>query len=141
GKLTKRAVDALKPAQTDDRYLWDIEVPGFAVRVKPSGVKSFFVQYYAPGCHQVKRRFTVARYGPTTVDEARKQALDVLARVRKGEDVAVERSADRRRAKNETVERLTSDYLDYARAHWKPSTVETFEYDSELHILPRLGRL
>lgn len=38
-RLTKSVVDRLKPAETD-YLLWDAELPGFGVRVKPSGVKS-----------------------------------------------------------------------------------------------------
>ena len=40
GKLTKRSIEALAPREID--YIaWDNDVPGFGVRVMPSGRKSF----------------------------------------------------------------------------------------------------
>ena len=42
GKLSKRRVDSLPiPKSGDDLVVWDAALRGFAVRVKPSGVKSF----------------------------------------------------------------------------------------------------
>ncbi|MBS0278444.1 MAG: DUF4102 domain-containing protein [Proteobacteria bacterium] len=44
-KLLKRTVDALSPEATRDVFAWDGELRGFGVRVKPSGVKSYLIQY------------------------------------------------------------------------------------------------
>ena len=44
GKLTKRTIEALAPRDVD--YIaWDNDIPGFGVRVMPSGRKSFVLQY------------------------------------------------------------------------------------------------
>jgi hypothetical protein len=42
--LTKRVVDAAKVA-AKDYQLWDARVRGFGVRIYPSGVKAFVLQY------------------------------------------------------------------------------------------------
>jgi hypothetical protein len=42
-KLTKRFLDALKPVDRDTLYR-DDELSGFALRVKPSGVRTCVVQ-------------------------------------------------------------------------------------------------
>src|SRR5215211_5017550 len=45
-RLTKRTVDALKA--TGAEYVkWDVDIPGFGVRVRSSGAKTYIVQYRA----------------------------------------------------------------------------------------------
>jgi len=48
GKLTKRAVDALNPADRD-QFLWDEELRGFGPKVTPAGNKVYLIQYRSGG--------------------------------------------------------------------------------------------
>ena len=41
-KLTKRTIDAITPDPERDLYIWDDKVSGLLLRVKPSGVRSFW---------------------------------------------------------------------------------------------------
>lgn len=43
-RLTKRNIDAVS-ANTIDKVFWDDTLPGFGLRVKPTGTKTFLVQY------------------------------------------------------------------------------------------------
>jgi integrase len=85
--LTKRAVDALAPGEKT-YFTYDGKLPGFGLCVRPSGVKTFVFEYRAGagGRSAVKRRLTLGRYGPMTVEQAREAALDASARVRLGAD-------------------------------------------------------
>ena len=47
-KLTNRVVATAKPA-IQQFTLWDPGLPGFGLRVEPSGYKSFVVRYRAGG--------------------------------------------------------------------------------------------
>jgi hypothetical protein len=66
-KLTKRSIDAIKQNGTD-RVLWDDELQGFGLRVKPSGLKSFLIQFR--NRQGRSRRLTVGQYGRLTPEEA-----------------------------------------------------------------------
>ena len=43
-KLTKSVIEKLG-SRSEDYVLWDSALPGFGIRVKPSSVKSYVVQY------------------------------------------------------------------------------------------------
>ena len=45
-KLTKRIVDAAD-IQPTEYFVWDSDIPGFGLRVLPSGRKGYVVQYRA----------------------------------------------------------------------------------------------
>jgi hypothetical protein len=45
-RITKRIVDRLK-AQPSEYTVWDAQMPGFGVRVRPSGAMSYVVLYRA----------------------------------------------------------------------------------------------
>ena len=92
-KITKRAVDALQPDKRRDVFTWDSELRGFGVRVKPSGVKTFLIQYR--NVEGRTRRLVLGQYGALTPENARELAREKLAGVAKGEDPSAERHAVR----------------------------------------------
>ena len=61
-KLSKAITERLAPAEAD-YVVWDAELPGFGIRVKPTGVKSYVVQYRNRRTG-VSRRQTVGQHGP-----------------------------------------------------------------------------
>ena len=99
-KLTKRIVDQTEPAERDV-WVWDEQLPGFGLRVKPSGVKSFLVQYRDE--RNRTRRVTLGRYGVLNQTMARDQARQLLANVARGENPAVERRRQKAEAELEQL--------------------------------------
>ena len=94
--LTKRAVEAMKPA---DRpwIAWDDRLTGFGVQVHPTGAKSFLVNYRIGdgGRKASNKRIVIGRFGRMTVDEALKRAYQMLGRAAGRDDPAVRRAEAR----------------------------------------------
>jgi hypothetical protein len=144
-KLTKRSVDAaLTTGQ--DYFVWDVEMPGFGLRVLPSGRKGYVVQYKTGGRGGQTRRNTLGQHGVLTAEEARTEARKWLAERAKGNDPIAEHIANR---KAETVEQLCRRYLSAAEQGLilgkgnrpkKHSTLSTDRGRVERHIIPLLGK-
>ncbi len=60
-KITKRTVDGLRSQPDRDVFAWDSELRGFGIRAKPSGVKTFFIQYR--NSEGRTRRLVIGQYG------------------------------------------------------------------------------
>lgn len=96
-KITKRLVDNLLPRAK--RYvIYDAEVKGFGVRVMPSGVATYIVEYRPNGGGRniTKRRMSLGRVGEITPDQARNLARNRLSEVRHGQDPLEDRQTKRR---------------------------------------------
>ena len=134
-KLTKRTIDATEPRATEF-FLWDENIPGFGLRVMPSGRKSFVVQYRAG------RRPRRMSLGPSTVltcDQARTRAITIIAAVKNGEDPASVRAANRNAATvSDLAERFDKEHI---AVRLKASTAKEYRGNLRRFILPALGRL
>ena len=135
-KLTKRTVEAIQPVAKKDVVVWDSELPGFGVRVKPSGVRSYIVQYRNE--HGRSRRGTIGRHGKLTLDQARKQAKQLFASVMAGSDPVSEKRTSREAPHmNDLLDRFIRDHVN---VHNKPGTQELYKLIIRKHIRPALGK-
>ena len=131
--LSKRIIDRL-PVDDKDAVFWDRDLPGFGIRVYPSGAKVYVVQSRAFGR---SRRVTVGRHGEISADQARREATRIIGHIKAGESpVAVEPSPD------PTVRDLAERYQrEYVEMHCKPATVSHYAVMLRKHIVPALGQL
>ncbi len=90
--LTHRTIDTFTAGRWMTDY-WDLQLPGFGVRVSKSGRKTFIVRY--KGSSGSKRRLNLGVYPVMSLAEARDQAREKLAAIAKGEDPQVEKVAER----------------------------------------------
>jgi integrase len=109
-KLTKKIID--RAVYEGDKHgtewdvRWDSLIPGFGVRLYPSGRKAFILRYRANGR---KRLFTIGTYGPITLEQARTQAKQRIGEVVQGEDPVEQRKKERQ---GETVRDLCEAYCE-----------------------------
>jgi integrase len=135
-KLTKRLLDSLEP-DTERRLIFDTELAGFGVRAMGSGVRTFFAQYRTAGGRRGrKRRVTIGRYGPLTVEQARAAAKALLGTVAQGGDPAAVRAASKTAP---TLKELGDVFLSNVDAKRKKSTAKEYRRLWERHVLPDLG--
>lgn len=132
-KLSKPLIASLFPGNRD-RFYWDESLPGFGVRVKPSGIKTFVLQYRnASGS---SRRLTLGRVGVITLDQARKEAQRNKGLIGFGQDPAQNKAEAR---VGETLADLASRYMsEHCEGRCKPSTLAAHRWLLEKFILPRL---
>ncbi len=106
-KITKRTVDLLEPDGAKELRLWDTEIKGFCVRIKPSGRKVYSVTYRHRGRF---RWYTIGKHGdPWTPEQARQRAQEVLGDVARGIDTATAEKEET--TKGMTVASLIDLYL------------------------------
>ena len=133
-RLTKRVIEAAE-TKAAEHFIWDDSLPGFGVRVLPSGRKGYIVQYRAG------RRSRRMSLGPSTVltcEQARTRAITIIAAARGGDDPAARRDADRRTA---TVKELADRFdKEHVSLRIKESTAKGYRRLLQLTILPALGR-
>ncbi len=142
-RLTKRVIDGLEPIEGKDYSVWDSELIGFGVRVKPSGSKSFQLKYRNSRGDQRKK--TIGRYGSITVEHAKKLARIEMGKIAAGDDPVESAKKERNEL---TVAELCDRYFAEAEAGRilhrnrpkKPSTLAVDKGRIEAHIKPLLGK-
>lgn len=132
-KLTKRDVEAL-PLREKYYIVFDETLPRFGVRILPSGLKTFLVQYRTGGR---TRRVKIGHFGVVTADEARKTALELLGAVAKGRNPAQEVGEHRAAP---TVASVCDRFMhEHAALRCKPSTQKSYQWVINKIIKPEIG--
>lgn len=134
-KLTIRSIEQLQ-AKDKDYIVFDSDLPGFGIRIMPSGKKFFLIQYRR---HGRTRRVMIGQYGIVAAEVARKEAMRMLGNVRGGEaDPAAIRDRERQSA---TVKELGERFLkEHVAVRCKPTTQAEYKRSVELFINPFFGK-
>jgi integrase len=125
-RITKRVVDNLK-AHASEYAVWDAQLPGFGVRVRPTGAKSYVVVYRAgSGRGAPVRRYTIAGVGKIAPEGARTRAKAILGRVAHGYDPVGEKTAERATLTiSELADRFMAEHVEQKR---KPGTAAFYRH-------------
>ena len=133
-ELTARLARESKAGEKDT-ILFDKELPGFGLRIHPSGRKVWIVQTRIEGR---SRRMVIARYGEMTLARARQRARDMLERIRAGANPAEDILREKRPP---TVKELAQEYLRRCDPYWKLSGRKTVRIYLKARILPAFGSM
>jgi len=115
-KLTDVVIKNLPTPAKGQTTHWDVTLPGFGVRVSQGGTKSFVV-IHGPN----RKRFTLGRYGPISLKNAREEARRLQAGLTLG---IVEQT------RSPTFDEAKELFLEACRAKNRPRTV----YDYTRHL-------
>ena len=116
-RLTARSVESAKAINGKRTDVFDATVPGLALRVSPSGSKSWAVLYRSRGR---LRRLTIGDAKIIGLPDAREEAREAIRAAAKGGDPATEK---KRRRGAQTIDDLIPDFIErYAKKRnrsWK----------------------
>lgn len=129
-KLTKFSVEALLP-EGKEYEVADERLPGFRVRVFPTGYKSYVVVFRVGrgrGCRQ--KRETLGATNKIACDQARRRAEEIVASARLGKSLSAT-------GHGKTCDDLFDDFLSlHVRVALKPRTVAEYERIVAKHLRP-----
>lgn len=137
-KITRKTLATMQPKEKITTY-YDADLRGFGMRVMPSGVKSWIVEYRpgAGGRSIAKKRFRIGGM-ELSPEQARTAAEKVLASVSLGSDPAADRAGERGALSiAEIADRFMRDHVKKKR---KANSVEGYEGIIEKHIKPAIGK-
>jgi len=128
-KLTLRSSAALTlPKDKTDVIYFDDDMPGFGLRLREGGSRAWIFQYRI-GSRQ--RRINLGKAQSVPLSLAKKNAARLEAKVRLGEDPAMQKEIARRDAEF-TFEVVAERFLDARRSELRPATM--LEYERHLRI-------
>jgi integrase len=136
-RITKRVIDRLTP-RANEFTVWDSKMPGFGVRVRPTGAKSFVVVYRAgSGRSAPVRRYTIACVGKIAPEKARRRAQAILGAVAHGLDPASDKTTERG---TPTVAELADRFMvEHVESKRKPGTAAFYRHVLSKIVKPELG--
>jgi integrase len=127
-KLTAKNIHALPLPEGKKEHVYpDEDVPGFLLRIREGGARRLVFQYKIAG---VSKKITLGAVSALNFNETRKTVERLYAKVKLGEDPAAAKAEAKVKA-TETFEAIARRFLEYQRAHMRPSSYSAVE----LHLV------
>ncbi len=112
-KLTEKLLKSISPAEKPFELI-DDTLPGFLVRVQPSGCMTFYLSYRTS--EGTRKRIKLGKYGPVTLVQAKELAKRHAGSVANGDDPQADKQAIAQQSKKAEVETLNG----FIAAHYRP---------------------
>jgi integrase len=132
-KLTAQSADGLKlkPGEAD-RIWFDDAIPGFGLRIRDTGSRSWVFQYKIG---TKTRRLVIGQASAVKAGRAREIAGEHHAKVKLGHDPAAEKRLQVQRASH-TLGALATRYLEQQRGELRPGSYREIARHLEKHAAP-----
>ena len=117
-KFTLANLAELKPYPDREYFVWSADLPGFGMRIMPSGKRSYITQFRLADGKTVRKTIGSTRVVPLTMATDRAQQLLAMAKVH-GVDLAAQEKADARariRKRDSTIGSIARAYLKEPRS-------------------------
>ncbi|HEY0437111.1 MAG TPA: site-specific integrase, partial [Phenylobacterium sp.] len=132
-RLTRKIVEGTEIGPRE-QLIWDADVSGFGVRIRPGGHRGYILQYRFGGR---TRRYQIGAHGsPWTPETARDRARVLVGQIAGGDDPQETRFGARAEL---SVAQLCDLYLAEGLATRKPTSVASARSNIENHIKLLLG--
>ena len=133
-RINQKLVDS-RCAARGDETIWDSDLKGFGIRIRPSGRISYFVKYRMKDGSGRTRKPTIGTHPATRCGAAREAAARLIAAAQAGHDITKPTAPQGL---------LTSDFwLQYQELHvqkaLKPSSAKAAEDIASRLVMPALG--
>ncbi|WP_395454649.1 tyrosine-type recombinase/integrase [Azospirillum melinis] len=132
--FTAKFLSGVQPPASGRIELVDDSLPGFILRITPTGAKTWAVRYKVRGKSEPQRRYTIGPYPAVSLATARERARQILEAAHGGIDLPAQEAgaeAAAQKAAEEaaelTIEKLSDRYLTEYRAHSRASSSENCE--------------
>lgn len=133
-KITKQLIrDLGKPDK--ETWIWDSTMPGFGLRVWPSGRAIYVLRYRTKT--RTQRKITIGDARAMHPDEARDRARMAIVSAADGGDPQMERQRERNA---ETIDQLFNAYLEYQGPHLRQSSLDSMRKIFDRYLLPEFGK-
>lgn len=137
-RISKRVVDAAQPVG-NEYFIWDSDLPGFGLRIRSSGSRTYVFQYRAGlGRSAPTRRLTLGRVGKLTPDQARGLARTALGEMALGGDPAADKAGERKAG---SIADLVERFLEHVEKRRKSTTYSAYKYVLQDILVQRFGTM
>jgi len=111
--------------------IYDELIDNLAIRVTPTGYKSFVLRYGSKG-----KRYTIGKFPNIGLAEARDIARDLLADIAKGKDPQEEKNAKRKKQEFQTFGELVEEFQELHLPTLRESTRKEYKRIIDNELLP-----
>lgn len=138
-RLTKTIVESTLPGMTKPIFIWDDQLPGFGVKILPTGMRKYLVKYRSQGGGRSapQRWYILGTHGVITCEQARTLAQKTLGGIASGADPQAQRFQMRNDA---TLNDIWKKFEQGELQSKKVGTQDGYRLIWRNNIEPKIGR-